>query len=404
MDFDLSPQEEAFRDGLQAWIGRVFPEGTPASQAETWEERAEAYRRWQRNLFDGGYAGVRYPAEYGGRGGSMMEEIIATELLGHLAVSQGGNLNGIGHGMAGPTIFTCGTEEQKKEFLPKLLDGSHIWCQGFSEPNWGSDVAGITTFAKKEGDHYVVNGQKIWTSTAHIADYCMLLVRTNRDVAKHRGLSYLLMGMRLPGIEVRPIEQITGEAEFNEVFLDDVKIPVNMLVGEEDKGWMIAIATLMFERVMGDLRVANAFLGEFDRMVEMARGMRRGGRSTLEDPLFRQQMAQCYIELMVLKYSGYRSATKLIKGEVPGPEGSTGKLLWSETHKKMGDIAMQIQGPFHQLMGGSPRSVDNGAWQFSFLRSKGNTIEAGTSEILRNIIGERVLGLPKDSARAAVKK
>jgi alkylation response protein AidB-like acyl-CoA dehydrogenase len=212
------------------------------------------------------------------------------------------------------------------------------------------------------------------------------------------------MDMTLPGIEVRPIEQITGEAEFNEVFLDDVKIPVNMLVGEEDKGWMIAIATLMFERVMGDLRVANAFLGEFDRMVEMAKGMRRGGRSTLEDPLFRQQMAQCYIELMVLKYSGYRSATKLIKGEVPGPEGSTGKLLWSETHKKMGDIAMQIQGPFHQLMGGSPRSVDKGAWQFSFLRSKGNTIEAGTSEILRNIIGERVLGLPKDSARAAVKK
>ena len=404
MDFRLTPQEEKFREALVAWVKRAFPEGTPRPRFETWEDRAQAYRAYQRRLFDGGYAGMRYPAEYGGRAGSMMEEIIVAEVLAPVAEAQGGNLNGIGHGMAGPTILTCGTEEQKKEFLPKLLNGDHIWCQGFSEPNNGSDLAGISTFARKEGDHYVVNGQKIWTSMSHIANHCMLLVRTNREVAKHKGLSYLLMDMKSPGVEVRPIRQITGEAEFNEVFMDDVKIPVNMLVGKENEGWMIAIATLMFERVMGDLRMANAFLGEFGRMIRMAGGVKRGGKPVMQDSVFRQQLAQIYIELMALKYSGYRSASRLLKGQVPGPEGSIGKLLWSETHKKMGELAMQIQGPHHQLMEGSPGLIDGGIWQFSFLRAKANTIEAGSSEILRNIIGERVLGLPKDVARAAVKK
>jgi alkylation response protein AidB-like acyl-CoA dehydrogenase len=265
-------------------------------------------------------------------------------------------------------------------------------------------LAGISTFARKEGDYYIVNGQKIWTSMSHVADHCMLLVRTNRDVAKHKGLSYLLMDMKSPGVEVRPIRQITGEAEFNEVFMDDVRIPLNMLVGKENEGWMIAIATLMFERVMGDLRMAASFLGEFGRMVKLAGGVKRGGKPVIQDPLFRQQLAQCYIELMALKYSGYRSASKLLKGHVPGPEGSIGKLLWSETHKRMGELAMQIQGPYHQLMEGSPGVIDGGAWQYSFLRAKANTIEAGSSEILRNIIGERVLGLPKDVSRAAARK
>jgi len=306
--------------------------------------------------------------------------------------------------MAGPVINAVGNEDQKMKFLPKLLDGSHIWCQGFSEPNAGSDLASISTRAVKKGDHYEVNGQKIWTSMAHIADYCMLLVRTNPDVPKHMGLSYLLMDMNLPGVDVRRVQQLTGESEYCEVFLDDVKIPVNMLVGEENKGWMIAITTLMFERVMGDLRTANAFTREFWRSLEMAKKMKRGGKSVLEDSMFRQRMAQTYIELMVLKYNGFRSLSQVIKGGVPGPEGSIGKVIWSELHQRMTELSLEIEGPYGQLMKGSPFAIDDGLFQYLFLRAKGNTIEAGSAEILRNIIGERVLGLPKDVARAAVKE
>jgi alkylation response protein AidB-like acyl-CoA dehydrogenase len=400
MDFSLTPQEEAFKEELRAWVQKNFPEDAPRPAAETWEDRAKAYRYFQRKVFEGGYAGIRYPKEYGGRGGTIMEELIATEILGPVAEDYWGNLNVIGHGMAAPVIFYCGTEEQKKELIPKILDGTHIWCQGFSEPNTGSDLASLSTRAVRKDGHYIVNGQKIWTSMAQVADYCLLLVRTNPNVPKHKGLTYLLMDMRLPGVEVRPIRQITGEEEFNEVFLDDVKIPVEMRVGEEDQGWRIAITTLMFERVMGDLRIADVFLREFGRIMEMAREMKRGGKAVLDNPVFRQQLAQCYIELMVLKFTGYRSASKMMKGGVPGPEGSIGKLLWSETHQRMGELAMQLQGPFHQLMKGSPWAIEEGIWQYIFLRSKGNTIEAGTSEILRNIIGERVLGLPKDLVRA----
>jgi alkylation response protein AidB-like acyl-CoA dehydrogenase len=212
------------------------------------------------------------------------------------------------------------------------------------------------------------------------------------------------MDMTLPGVEVRRVQQLTGESEYCEVFLDDVKIPVNMLVGEEDKGWMIAITTLMFERVMGDLRTSNAFMREFWRSLEMAKEMKRGGRSVLEDSMFRQRMAQTYIELMVLKYNGFRSLSQVIKGGVPGPEGSIGKIIWSELHQRMTELNLEIEGPHGQLMKDSPMAIDDGLFQYLFLRAKGNTIEAGSSEILRNIIGERVLGLPKDVARAAVKE
>ena len=405
MDFRLTPAEEAFRSELKAWVAKELPEGTPVPSLNTWEDRAQAYKRWQRRLCEAGYAGIRIPKEYGGRGGTLMEEIIATEVLGPTAEAQGGGPEVVGHasvaaqGIAINVILTCGTEEQKRAFIPGILDGSHIWCQAFSEPNNGSDAAGISTFAKREGDHYIVNGQKIWTSFAHIADCCMLLVRTNRQVPKHQGLSYLLLDMKAPGVEVRPIRQISGDSEFNEVFLTDVSIPANRLVGEEDGGWKIAIATLMFERVMGDLKASEAYGAEFERMLRMAQGMKRGGRPVLQDPVVRQQVAQCYIELMALKYTGFRSASKIMKGQVPGPEGSIGKLLWSDAHVRLGDLAMQIQGPYHQLVEGSPLAIEDAVWQYVFLRSRGNTIESGSSQIMRNILGERVLGLPKDPVR-----
>jgi len=404
MDYRLTQEDEKFREEFLAWLEKTFPKDEPPPKLETLEDRVKAYRSFQKKLYDAGYAGIRYDKKYGGRGGTMMEEIIVAEELAPYSATHGYGLNAIGMGMAGPVINTQGTEEQKMEFLPKLLDGTHIWCQGFSEPNSGSDLASVATRAVRKGDYYVVNGQKIWTSAAHMADYCMLLVRTNPDVPKHKGLSYLLMDMTLPGVDVRLVKQLTDESEFCEVFLDDVKIPANMLVGEEDKGWSIALTTLMFERVMGDLNTANAFMREFERMLALAKDMKHGGEAVLDNAMIRQRLAQAYIELLVLKYNGFRSLSEVIKGGVPGPQGSIGKIIWSELHQRMSELALDIEGPYNQLMKESPLNLDDGFWQYTFLRAKGNTIEAGSAEILRNIVGERVLGLPKDMARAILKE
>jgi alkylation response protein AidB-like acyl-CoA dehydrogenase len=228
-----------------------------------------------------------------------------------------------------------------------------------------------------------------------------MLVRTDPNVKKHKGLSYILLDMKLPGIEIRPITQITGEQDFNEVYMEDVRVPVDMLVGKEGDGWRIAITTLMFERVLGDAIMAAAYEKNVQKMIDMARQSKRGGKPVVEDPIFRQQLADAYIEVMVLKYHGLRSLSTQLQGGTPGPEGSIGKLLWSEPNQRIQEAALGMQGPNSQIMGGTPWSVQDGYWQFGFLRSKGNTIEAGTSEIQRNIIGERVLGLPKDISRAA---
>jgi len=404
MDYRLTPEDEKFREEFRAWLAKAFPKDEPAPRLDTVEDRIRAYRNYQKKLFDGGYAGIHYPKEYGGRGGTLMEEIIVTEELTPYAIAHAASVNSIGFGMGLPTIYSVGTEEQKRKFIPRLLDGTHVWCQAFSEPNSGSDAASISTRAEKKDGYYLVNGQKVWITSAQYADMCMLLVRTDPDVPKHKGLSYFLLDMKLPGVEVRPIKQISEESEFNEIFLDNVKIPENMLVGRENEGWGVAVTTLMFERIMGDLSMASMFMREFYQLLNMARGMKRRGTPVLEDPMIRQNIAQIYIELMVLKYNGYRSAGKAIKGGVPGPEGSIGKLLWSETHKRMAELAMEIQGPFNQLMERSPLTVEDGYWQYLFLTSKSGTIAAGTSEILKNIIGERVLGLPKDMARDLLAK
>jgi alkylation response protein AidB-like acyl-CoA dehydrogenase len=403
MDFRLTLEEEAFQKEFDAWLERNLPEGWDPSQyrlEDSWQEKAQMHREFQKTLYDGGYAGMNYPTAYGGQGKTLMEEVLVLETIASTCIELW--LTGIiTHGMAAPTILIWGNEEQKREFLPKCLDGTHIWCQGFSEPNAGSDVVNVSTRAVRENGHYVVNGQKIWTSFANIADYCILLVRTDTDSPKHKGLSYLLMDMTLPGIEVRPIRQITGEADFNEVFLEDVRVPAEMLVGTEGQGWKIAITTLMFERAVGDAVMAGAFLRNVHNMIEMAGHIKRSGKPVIHDPIFRQQLAQAFIEVMVLKHHGYRGLSQLLKGGVPGPEGSIGKLLWSETNQKICEFAMEMQGPYSQIMHGSPWAVQGGIWQYLFLRSKGNTIEAGTSEIQRNIIGERVLNLPKDMSRAS---
>jgi len=400
MDFRLTPAEETFRQEFRKWLNRTLPgDWDPFNQPTLKEpERIrDAYRAFQKKLSKAGYAGIHYDKAYGGQGRSLMEGVIVSQEMGRRCISL--VMPGvITHGMALPLIYFCGTEDQKKKFIPKILDGSHLWCQGFSEPDAGSDVANISTMAVRDGDNYIVNGQKVWTSMAHFADYCLLVVRTDPDSRKHKGLSYLLVDMSLPGIDPRPMTQITGEAEFNEVFFDNVHVPVSSLIGEEGQGWKMAITTLMFERAMGDIVISAAYETNVEKLIRMAATTKNSGQPVIEDPVYRQQIAQSYIEIMALKYHGLRNFSSHIKTGIPGPEGSIGKLLWSEPNQRITETAMDMQGPAGQITGG-PWSVQNGSWQYAFLRSKGNTIEAGTSEIQRNIIGERVLGLPKDASR-----
>ncbi len=401
MDYNFTPEEEKYREEFEAWLLDWLPDDwDPDNQPSyhTNEEAKAAYKNFQKAVFDAGYATVHFPKEYGGKGKSVIEETIILQTIAKYC----GTLRAVGtvtHAMATPTILAHGNEEQKTNLIPKILDGTHIWCQGFSEPDAGSDVANISTLAIREGDHYVVNGQKVWTSIGHLADYCMLVVRTDPDSKKHKGLSYLLVDMSLPGIDVRPMTQITGHAEFNEIFFDNAKIPANRLLGNEGEGWKMTITTLMFERVMGDVVMASNFEKTVNGLLAMAGQVKRAGKPVIEDPVIRQKLAQAYIEIQVLKYHGLRNFSGQVdRAGIPGPEGSIGKLLWSEPNQTLTETAIGIQGPAGTATEG-PWSVSDGRWQYAFLRSKGNTIEAGTSEIQRNIIGERVLGLPKDSTR-----
>jgi alkylation response protein AidB-like acyl-CoA dehydrogenase len=402
MDFNFTEEQEAFRKEFVSWLKNTVKElekiYSPqfSEDAETWEAEG---RDFQKRLFEAGYSGRHYPKECGGQGRPLEEEMIILETLEALCPKNREPFFTT-MGLIAPTFLACGTEEQKKEFLPKMLDGTQIWCQGFSEPNAGSDIVNVATRAVKKGDCYVLNGQKVWTSFADMSDYAVMVVRTDPDVPKHKGLSYLIMDMKLPGVEVRPITQINGGRKFNEVFLTDVEIPSNMIIGKEGKGWTIALATMAFERAMGDVAKASFHSKLLDETFETSRNLKRRGKPLINDPRIRQQLAQSLIEVMVLKSHGYRNFSNLVEKGVPGPESSIGKLLWSEMYQRLTETDMQIQGLFSQLMKGSAWAVDDGHGQHVFLHSKGSTIAAGTSEIQRNIIGERILGLPKDATRA----
>jgi alkylation response protein AidB-like acyl-CoA dehydrogenase len=406
MDFRFSAAQEEFRNEFTIWLNQNLPEDwDPDNQPmiEDADEERRTYQDFQRKLSNAGYAAMHYPNQYGGQGKTVIEEIIVAQTIA--TTCQTLRAPGIiTHAIAMPTILACGTEEQKKELLPNSIDGSHIWCQGFSEPNAGSDVANVQTIANKEDRYYIVNGQKVWTSYAHMADYCLLLVRTDPDSAKHQGLSYLLVDMESAGIDVRPMQQITGEAEFNEVFFDKVKVPVENLLGQEGEGWKVVITTLMFERMLGDVVLGVLYEKNVAKLIQMAGHIKCSGRPVLEDPVARQKLGQAYIEVMALKQHGLRNLSNQLKAGIPGPEGSVGKLLWSESNQRITEAAIGMQGPNGLIGGGSPWSIQSGFWQHHFLRSKGNTIEAGTSEIQRNIIGERVLGLPKDISRLKIKE
>jgi alkylation response protein AidB-like acyl-CoA dehydrogenase len=290
----------------------------------------------------------------------------------------------IGLGMAGPTIIACGTDAQKARYLSKILTGEEIWCQGFSEPGAGSDLAAVSTRAELRDDHYIVNGQKVWSSYAHLADWCILVTRSDPDAPRYQDLTYLLVDMHAPGVETRPLTQITGEAEFNEIFFTDVEVPVENVVGEPGQGWQVAMTTLMHERASLGFALSGAFEVAVNKLLELAEGR------DLDDRL-RDRIAETWIELQALKWTNYRALTRLIETGAPGPEASIPKLHWSEANQRLGKLALELLGPEAQLTDGD----GYGFWQWLQLRSRGNTIEAGTSEILRNIVAERVLGLPK---------
>jgi alkylation response protein AidB-like acyl-CoA dehydrogenase len=390
VDFSYSPEDEAFRKEARDWLEENLPESWRATQ-DTLTTREDSFQialDWQKRLYKRGWVGLTWPREYGGGGGTLMQQVILSEELAKARAP--GIANTLGVGMAGPTIMSFGTEEQKKRFIPKILSGEEIWCQGFSEPDAGSDLANLKTRAIRDGDYYVVNGQKVWSTMAQYGEWCLLLVRTDPDAEpKHRGITYLLMDMKTPGIEVRPLKQMTGDSEFNEMFLDNVRVPVSNRLDEENRGWYVAMGTLAFERAgMGQAIMFKQVLNEVFRL---AAGTKRNGIPAIKDSTIRQRLAQCAIECEIMRLNSYRSLSALLKGEPPGPEEVFSKLFWSEMIQRMAELATQILGIDSLIE--DEKEVQR--WQYLFLRSKGNTLEQGSSEILRNVIGERVLGIPR---------
>jgi alkylation response protein AidB-like acyl-CoA dehydrogenase len=396
MDLNLTPQEQSFRDEFRAWLAANIPEGWGTADAhapEDSKERFDFLRAWQKKMHEAGWVAVHWPKEYGGRGASIIEQAIFIEEMARANAPQ--LINVLGLSLLGPTLIAYGTEAQKKRFLQNIMSADEIWCQGYSEPNAGSDLAALRSEAVLDGDHFVVNGQKTWTSFGHYADWCFGVFRTDPEAAKHKGLTYMLVDMHSPGVSVRPLKQMTGESEFNEVFFKDVRVPVENVVGKVNDGWNIAIATLMFERGTLGASLQITFKRQIERLIELARTLDRGGRPASEDPIIRQKLAQIYAEIEIFRLNQMRTLTRMSKAGVPGPEGSIQKIFWSEMNQRMQQVAMEMLGPYGQLTSESPHAVDHGQWAHAYLRSRGNTIEAGTSEIQRNIIGHFVLGLPK---------
>jgi alkylation response protein AidB-like acyl-CoA dehydrogenase len=395
MDLNPTPQDEAFRQQVRSWLN----ENLPKKKLETIEERKE----WHRKLYEAGYLGMGWPKEYGGQNARPMEQaIVGAEMA---RVNAPAAVNGLGIGIVGPTIIHHGTEEQKQRYIKNILTAEEIWCQLYSEPNAGSDLAGLRTRAELDGDDYIVNGQKIWTSGGLNSDWGILLARTDQEAPKHQGISCFLLDMHAPGVEVRPIKQISGSSEFCEVFFTNVRVPAANLVGELNRGWQIAQTTLSYERGGNTLSRVSRQTAQFDRLLEVAKTLKRNGRPAIEDPIIRQQLGQMYAEIEVLRYATLRLLSRLEKGLRPGPDSSISKLYYSELDKRLQEMTQAILGPYGQLTNGLSPDLsldggegegDGGTWAHSFVWSRAGTIYAGSNEIQKNIIGERVLGLPKE--------
>ena len=393
MDFNFSEEDEAFRKEFGKWLKENLPkthrksdftiEFMSGEEGDEWERRLE----WHKKMYAGGWVAPHWPKEYGGRGASLTQQLIYTEELTHF--SPPSLVNGQGIGLVGPTLMHWGSEEQRQRYLKPMLAAEEIWCQGYSEPGSGSDLASLQTRAVEDGDYFVVNGQKVWTSDAHHADMCFLLVRTDPNAPKHKGITYLLVDMHSPGITVRPLVQMTGDRGFNEMFFEDVRVPKKNIVGDKNNGWLVALTSLMYERRARDMT------GIVRELVDLAKAVRRNGSSAWDDDSVRQQIVQFACEAWGIKYTALRQLTRQLKGLPPGPESSIQKVAFSELNLRMQKFAMELLGPYSQMLYEAQFAVDKGKWSYRMLAARGMIIGAGTSEIQRNIIGERVLGLPK---------
>lgn len=395
MDLFYTQEDEEFRRRVRAWL----EENLPKEPLETLEQQ----RAWHRAVYEAGFLGMGWPVEYGGRAARPMEQAIVGEEMARVQAPP--TLNPLGIAIVGPTLIHHGTEAQKKRFLRNILTADEIWCQLFSEPNAGSDLASLRTRAVLEGDEFVINGQKVWTSGAHRADWGLLLARTDPDAPKHLGISCILVDMHSPGVEVRPLTQINGSNEFSEVFFHNVRVPAENLVGELNAGWQIAQTTLSYERGGNTLSRVSRYMAVFNRLVEAASELRRDGKRAIDDPVVRQKLGQMYAEIEVLRYGSLRILSRLEKGIRPGPESSITKLYYSEMEKRHYEFILDILGPYGQLIEGVPAEYalkegtaygEPGSWAYHFAYSRAGTIFAGSSEIQKNILGERVLGLPKE--------
>jgi len=396
MDFSYNPDELRFRDELRAWLRANLPDGWGETVFEPTDEEARARFRleWEKTLHRGGWSGINWPIKYGGRGATLVEQGIFAEELARARAPEG--LNIIGRNLVSATLMRHGTEAQCLRYLPKILSGEEVWCQGFSEPNAGSDLASLRCRAERDGGHFVINGQKIWTSYAQYSNWCILLVRTDPTVPKHKGISILLVDMRTPGITIRPLKQISGESEFNETFFENVRVPVDNLVGELNGGWKSAMTTLAAERGPEDaLGRQIRFKQELDLLLSTAADVRRGETRAIDDPVLRQKLARSIVDLEIMRLNCLRSFSRAIKGIPLGPEASMMKLYWSHVSQDMYETALEVLGPRAPLTGGDALSAASGRFQLSFLHSRAFTIYSGSSEIMRSIIAERVLGLPK---------
>ncbi|HMD44923.1 MAG TPA: acyl-CoA dehydrogenase family protein [Acidimicrobiales bacterium] len=404
MDLTYPPEAEAFRSVIRQWLEENLPEGWGSPGfTMTKEERRAFNDDWVKRLFDGGWICASWPTEYGGKGLSLLEQVVLNEEFARVNAPLRADF--FGDTLVGPTLLQYGTEEQKKEFIPRILNGTIAWCQGFSEPDAGSDLASLKTRAELDGDEWVINGQKVWTTQAQFADFAFLLARTDPDAPKHAGISYLLVPMRQPGIEVRPIQQIDGSADFNEVFFTNARCPRENVVGGVNNGWTVAMTTLGFERGSSSTTGYRRFARELDEIRATAR---RLGRTS--DPLIRQRLATAWSKIKIMEINGYRTLTDALNGTHHTVAlAACNKMYWSETHQETMELAMDILGMGGQVLTGTFDDSDPSPMarrgrrdypvdevQASFFFSRSETIWGGAAEIQRNIVGERVLGLPKE--------
>ena len=378
MDLTFSDEELAFRDEFRAWLADNPPPPDPGGVSD---EARNAWRAaWQRQLYEGSWAAPGWPAEYGGRSATLTQSAIYFEELGRARVPL--PLNVLGLLLGGPTLMVWGTDEQKDRYLAPILSADEIWCQGFSEPDAGSDLASLKTKAVKDGDDWIVTGQKVWTSAAQYAKWCMLVARTDPDAPKHKGLTYFLMDMEQEEVQVRPLRQITGEAEFNELFIEEARIPDENVVGGVGNGWKVALTTLMNERAGLGFTLQIRLRRLLDDLIGVA-----AERGLLDDPRYADQLAELHAHCEAIRLMAWKGLTDAERYGQPGPEGSLVKWLWSDTNQQATQLAADIVGADALIAGTT--------WSYELLRARGNSIEGGTTEILKNIVAERVLGLPR---------